>query len=193
MKPKYVKIKEKKYKINTDFRNALECQKIAMNNNIGDYERALAIIYKLFGNKGLENKEDWEELLKKGTKFLSLGKEYQKNNNDDPNFDFEQDMDYIEASFISDYGIDLEKENMHWWKFYNLLNGLTENCVLNRVRYVRDFDISDIKDYKERKKWIEQKKAVSLKNEKHILTKKEKESVKKFYELVGIKKEGDDL
>lgn len=193
MKPKYVKIKEKKYKINTDFRNALECQKIAMNNNIGDYERALAIIYKLFGNKGLENKEDWEELLEKGTKFLSLGKEYQKNNNDDPNFDFEQDLDYIEASFISDYGIDLEKENMHWWKFYNLLNGLTENCVLNRVRYVRDFDISDIKDYKERKKWIEQKKAVSLKNEKHILTKKEKESVKKFYELVGIKKEGDDL
>ena len=65
--------------------------------------------------------------------------------------------------------------------------------MINRVRYVRDFDISDIKDYKERKKWIEQKKAVSLKNEKHILTKKEKESVKKFYELVGIKKEGDDL
>ena len=55
---------------------------------------------------------------------------------------------------------------MHWWKFYNLLCGLTENCVLNRVRFVREFDISQIKDSKEREKWIKQKKQVELKKEK---------------------------
>ena len=29
--------------------------------------------------------------------------------------DFEQDMDYIYTSFMSDYGMDISKENMHWW------------------------------------------------------------------------------
>ena len=49
--PQYVKVDDKLYKINTDFRVALECDKIARDKSIGDYERALAIIYKLFGEK----------------------------------------------------------------------------------------------------------------------------------------------
>lgn len=46
--PEYVKVDGELYKINTDFRVALECNKIAEDENIGDYERSLAIIYKLF-------------------------------------------------------------------------------------------------------------------------------------------------
>ena len=37
--PEYVRIGEKKYKINTDFRIAIECQEIATDENIGDLER----------------------------------------------------------------------------------------------------------------------------------------------------------
>lgn len=54
--PKYVKVDNELYNINTDFRIALECNKIAQDKNIGNYERALAIIYKLFGEKGLNSK-----------------------------------------------------------------------------------------------------------------------------------------
>ena len=57
--PEYVKTKNNKYKINTDFRVAIECEGIATNENINDYERALAIIYKLFGDDGINNQEDW--------------------------------------------------------------------------------------------------------------------------------------
>ena len=46
--PEYAEINDKKYKINTDFRVAIECQNIATDESISDYERALAIIYKLF-------------------------------------------------------------------------------------------------------------------------------------------------
>lgn len=49
--PQYVKVDNELYKINTDFRVALECNKIALDKKINDYERALAIIYKLFGEK----------------------------------------------------------------------------------------------------------------------------------------------
>ena len=62
--PEYVKVGDKKYKINTDFRIAIECDEIAKDNSIGNYERALAIIYKLFGEEGLNSLDDHEKLLK---------------------------------------------------------------------------------------------------------------------------------
>ncbi len=49
--PQYVKVDDKLYKINTDFRVALECNRIAEDASIGEFERAMAIIYKLFGEE----------------------------------------------------------------------------------------------------------------------------------------------
>ena len=91
--PQYVKIKNKKYKINSDFRVALECDKIARNNKIGDTERALAIIYKLFGDDGLNSNEDWTELIKLAQRYLLLdkGENSCKSENKKPYFDYEKD------------------------------------------------------------------------------------------------------
>lgn len=192
--PEYVKIGDKKYKINTDFRVALECNKIAQDNSINDIERALAIIYKLFGKEGLNDTNNHNELLNLASKYLNLGKKIE-NTNEEPDMDFEQDMDYIEASFMSDYGIDLSNEEMHWWKFYNLINGLSNSelgncCVLNRIRNLRRFDVSTIKDIKEREKIIKVKNQVALKKykeEKEIeLTEEQQKSVDEFYKALGF-------
>lgn len=190
--PEYVKIGDKKYKINTDFRIALECNKIAEDSSINDIERALAIIYKLFGKEGLKDIENHNELIRLGIKYLGLGKDHEKTN-EEPDMDFEQDMDYIETSFMSDYGIDLSKEKMHWWKFYNLINGLSNSelgdcCVLNRVRNLRRFDVSTIKDSKERQRIIEAQKSVALKKNEPKLTKQQQESVNEIIKLAGLDK-----
>lgn len=50
-RPEYVKVDNELYKINTDFRVAIECNNIIQDKNIGDTERGLAIVYKLFGEK----------------------------------------------------------------------------------------------------------------------------------------------
>ena len=71
--PEYAKIGDKLYKINTDFRNAIECNRIAEDGEINDIERALAIIYVLFGDEGLNAINDYEELLKKAKLYLSCG------------------------------------------------------------------------------------------------------------------------
>lgn len=191
--PKYVKIGDKKYKINTDFRVAIECQEIALDDSIGDFERALAIIYKLFGDDGLDDSNNYERLLELAQKYLSCGKEVKKNNNEDPDMDFAQDMEYIEASFMSDYNIDLTQIEMHWWKFYKLINGLSNSemgncCVLNRVRNLRTFDTKDIKDQKELAKINEAKKQVALKKRtvKKNLTVEQKRNIDNFYEKIGI-------
>ena len=162
----YALANNNKYKINTDFRVALKCDEIA-KSDVSEEERALAIIYLLFGDEGLNNENDWEKLQKVALKYLNMNKE-NNNDNEEANMSFEQDWGYIQASFFSDYNIDLSNTKMHWWQFYDLMCGLTEKCVLNRVRFVRDFDISQIKDSKEKEKWIKQKEMLTLKREKTL-------------------------
>lgn len=171
--PNFAQIKNKKYKINTDYKVALKCDEIS-KSDVSEEERALAIIYLLFGDEGLNNSEDWNELLQIGLKYLNCGKEIKRNDSEEEaNMDFKQDWSYIQASFFSDYNLNLSNIEMHWWQFYDLLCGLTEKCILNRVRFVRDFDISQIKDSKEKEKWIKQKEQVALKR-KEIKTSEEK-------------------
>lgn len=190
--PEYAKIGDKKYKINTDFRIAIECNDIAQDESINEYERALAIIYKLYGDKGLNDFDNHERLLEIAQKYLSCGKVIDASD-EEPDMDFDEDMDYIEASFMSDYNIDLTNTKMHWWKFYNLINGLSNSemgncCVLNRVRNIRTFDTKDIEDPKELAKINKAKEQVALKKHKkeNNLTKEQEESMKKFNELLGL-------
>lgn len=182
--PLYIIVNNKKIKINTDFRVALECQKIAQDEDIDNYERALAIIYKLFGSEALYDDENLEIYLEKAKKFLNCGKESDATaNNEEPTFDYEQDLDYIKASFMSDYRIDLEKEKMHWWTFYALLCGLTEHSILNRVRQIRSESLSGKKG-KELEQWVRAKKSVELKQKK---TQHEKDLDKWWDEQLGGK------
>lgn len=165
--PEYAEVNGKRYKINIDFRIALRCNEIAEDLEIMDEERGLAIVYLLFGEEGLNNIEDGSELLQIALKFLSCGQKKEKDNKkEEVDMNFEQDWNYIQTSFFSDYNIDLTKSQMHWWQFCNMLGGLTDKCIFNRVRFVRNFDVSQIKDSKEREKWIRQKELVALKREK---------------------------
>ncbi len=186
--PEFVEIDNKKYKINTDYRIALKCDEVARDTTIGDYERSLAIIYLLYGDAGIMDKKNYAELLRLATKFLSCNQE-EINEHEEIDMDFSQDIGFIKASFKSDYGIILDKENMHWWDFYMYLNGLTENCVLNRVRELRTYDTSTVKDDKERAKIQKAQKRVALKKKKvDILSEKQRKSVSTFYELTGIER-----
>lgn len=187
--PEYVKINNVKYKINTDFRVAIECNNIAMDDSIGEYEKSLAIIYKLFGDKGLEDFPNHAKLLELGQRYLRLDEEIE-DTKEEQNMDFIQDKHYIRSSFIQDYKYNpYELEYLHWWDFYHDLNGLSNSefgncCVLNRVRNLRTYDVSQIKDKKEREKIIKAKKQVALKKQEVKLTKEQEESITRFKELM---------
>lgn len=185
--PEYVKVGDKKYKINTDFRVAIECDSIS-KSNVGDYEKLLAIIYLLFGEEGLNDFDNHNRLFELAQKYLNCGKEY-KSSNEKPDMDFKKDLDYIEASFMSDYRIDLSKEKMHWWTFYKLITGLSNSemgncCVLNRVRNIRNMNLSEISDSKTRQKIAKAKELVSL---DEIKPNQEQQDVaNKFWEEMGM-------
>lgn len=193
--PEYVEIEGKKYKINTDYRIAIECNEIALDKTIDDEERALAIIYKLYGKEGLLDKENHQRLLELAQKYLACGKELDTKG--EPDMDFKQDMGIIEISFLSDYHMDLQNEKMHWWKFNEAISGLSNSelgncCLLNKVRYIRNKKLSEIKDPKERQEMAELQRIWALKKyqrPKKEPTDEQKKNQLEFLKAIGIGKE----
>lgn len=58
-------------------------------------------------------------------------------------FDLAQDAEYIYASFMHTYGIDLfeMQGKLHWKKFKALLNGLSEDSIFSRVVGIRTAEL----------------------------------------------------
>lgn len=197
MYPQYIEVEGKLYKINTDFKTAIKCNQIAEDTTIGDLERSLGIICTLFGSEALDdgktNSELYEKLINLAKKYLACGEEKCEESNKQPDMDFDEDYSYIATSFMSDYGIDLDNCEMHWWKFMDLMNGLSNSefgncCILNRIRDLRNFDEREIKDTKERQKIIKAKKQVELKKYKKPKKEPTKEQIKsaeEFYKALG--------
>lgn len=189
---KKIQIEDTIYEAKTDFRTAIRCNKIATDETIGDFERVLGIICTLYGANAIDNPSHYEKLLKWALKWLSCGKEIE-DTGEQPDMDYVEDMDYIEASFMSDYGIDLSESEMDWHKFNNLMNGLSNSelgncCVLNRIRNLRNLDLKDIKDEKEKGKLAKAKESVALKKYKkeNHLTKEQEESMNRMNEMLGL-------
>ena len=195
--PQYVKIDNKLYKINTDFRIALECNKIAEDESIGDLERAMAIIYKLFGEDGLDC-ENQNKLLELGMKYLLLGREQNSLKNDSHDkyeLDFDKCIGLIKASFKFDYKYDpYELEYLHWYDFYNDLESLSTSefgncCILNRIVSILEQEPKEIKDSKQRQKLIDAQKLLKekyCKKQEKEMTKEQEESARAFYKSLGI-------
>ena len=190
---KKIQIEDTIYEANTDFRIAIECNRIATDETIGDFERALGVIYTIFGDKGLDNPSHYEKLLKWAKKWLSCGKEI-IDTHEDPDMDYIEDKALIRSSFIYDYKYNpYDMEYLSWEDFYNDLNNLSNSefgscCVLNRVRNLRNFDVSQIKDNKERQRVAKAKEYYALKKYKreNHLTKEQKESMERLNKILGL-------
>jgi len=190
---KKIQIDDTIYEANTDFRIAIECNRIATDNTIGDFERALGIIYTMFGDKGLSNPSHYSKLLKWILKYLSCGQEID-NSKEQPDMDYIEDEKYIKSSFKYDYKYNpYELDYLSWDDFYNDLNNLSNSelgncCILNRIRNIRNLDLSQIKDIKEREKLAKVKEQVALKKYKkeNNLTKEQEESMERLNKILGL-------
>lgn len=196
--PEYVKVDNKMYKINTDFRVALECNKIAEDKSIGEFERAMAIIYKLFGEEGLDC-ENQNKLLELAMRYLLLGRDKNELKNEPHNkyeLDFNKCIGLIKSSFKFDYKYDpYELKYLHWYDFYNDLENLSTSefgncCILNRITSILNQDLREIKDEKTRKRIMDAQKFTKKKyckeEEKIEITQEQAESAIAFYKSLGI-------
>ena len=178
--PEYAEVKGIKYKINTDYRVALRCFEVIEDTDISDEERALAVVYLLFGDVPME---DVGEFLRIAGNYLRCGEKESSQDAGARDMDFIADERYIVASFMSDYRIDLSSVDMHFWQYIQLIQGFTENSIMSRIRDIRNYDMSELKDPKSRAKMAQAKAAVALPDK---FTKDEKKTIEEFEKLFEV-------
>ena len=79
-----------------------------------------------------------------------------------------EDAEYIYASFMQDYGIDLIElqGKLHWRKFSALLSGLRDDTKFKKVLEIRQMEIPPKATPKEKKAILDAKRAYALKGQK---------------------------
>lgn len=132
--PDAVEINGQLYQIDTDFRASLRVILAFEDEELAPLEKQVILIDNLYPEKP----DDLEKAFELGVLFLNGGEAGGKD--DGPAYrlySFGKDGPYIFAAFKQTHGIDLDKEQMHWWKFMALFMDLgseTTFCQLVSLR-----------------------------------------------------------
>lgn len=160
--PDTITVDGKAYLIKTDFREWLKFAKIVESENA-----ILADLLYLFVDE-FPQTDFTQELVD-----FFLNENPLPNYTDgssDPILDYLIDSEYIYASFMAEYGIDLISADLHWHQFKALLIGLPDESKIKEIMGMRSYKKSDKSPDKVAE---ENKKAWSLsnvkKNEKEIM------------------------
>ena len=96
----------------------------------------------------------WLWLMGEGNKIQLLNKIYEEQiripkkpsvGKQIRSFDFDLDAEYIYASFLQDYGMDLVREQgkLHWKQFVALFQGLTSKTKIKEIMRIRAMDVPE--------------------------------------------------
>ncbi len=185
--PEYAEINGKEYKIDTSFETALKCFEVIEDSTITNYERGLAVCYLLFDY--VPKDEEAEAFLEKAKFYLQCGETFEEQNSKKRDMDFIEDRRYINSSFMKEYKVDLSKEKLHFWQFVEYIEGLGEDTALNRIRNIRNADLNEIKDPKERQRMREAQQRFKLKENhaKKELTYEQQKNMEAFFKQMEVK------
>lgn len=176
--PTRVKIGRKFYNINSDFRISILFELLMQDEDIED-ELKIPQALKLYFPK-IPPMKYIEETINAIMWFYGCGDEKEKLNKHIKNstdleqaYSFEYDNTYIYDAFMSQYKIDLSTiDNLHWWKFRALFEGLTEENMIVKIMNYRTMDLSkmdksEIEFYKEKKEFFKLPKKISKADEEY--------------------------
>lgn len=148
--PKHIKIDDKVYKINSDFRTSMIFEMMIKDDILNNDEKtnlALSLYYP-------QMPHDRDLAIEAIIWFYRCGKIEQKKSNDDSKtrhsnrknnriYDYELDSEYIYSAFLDQYRIDLQDiEYLHWWKFRALFKSLKEDNQIVKIMGYRSIDIT---------------------------------------------------
>lgn len=143
-----LRYRNRTYRLDCSFNNVLEVQRLYREKELCDLDKAMKALDMLVCSR-LKLKflrTAWKlELLELIVKeHIELPKRppvgRQKKT-----FDFSLDSDYIYASFMETYGIDLVEYQgrLHWKKFMALFQGLPEKTKIKEVMRIRSMDMPE--------------------------------------------------
>ena len=158
------------YAIDLTFDNVLDIFDVLDDKDLRDYEKAEINLELLLTNhfQGEEAVNLWnfiyEEFIHIESKQII---EYDRKGNPLPvqkeqkqSIDFDKDGEFLYASFMQAYQIDLFKlqGSLHWSQFKSLLNGLPSNTIMQRIIQIRLWEPSkdDSSEYKQSMKELQE-------------------------------------
>lgn len=133
--------------VNAAFDIVLEIQNLYRETDLTDFEKiecALKMLVKNDWNLRLFSPVEKVALMTEiSRKFIQVKKRPKMKQNPVPVLDFEEDGDYIYASFMQEYGIDLidQQGKLAWKKFLWLFNGLSSETKIKQVMRIRGMEI----------------------------------------------------
>lgn len=143
---------EEEIEIDLSFDNILDIFDVLKMIELSEYHRAELCLTLLFGEDIIEDGDIinvWNEVFEL---YLDSTKEemikYDLAGNpmptkkEEPLIDLSQDAEFLYASFVQAYGINLIKEQgkLHWYEFKALLNGLPEDTIIKQIIHIRSYE-----------------------------------------------------
>lgn len=167
--PHSVNIGEIEIQINTDFRFSITFEEMIKEYNLEEdeerkefWDKALKLYYPIlninFDKSTIEKKnmfnfviDNVNEAIEKLMWFYRCGRDPIKNTEGqrppkEEIYNFTYDEPKIYASFMQQYNRNIREENIHWWDFKALFDGLNEDTEIKKVISIRATDLTKIKD-----------------------------------------------
>ena len=170
--PNHIQVGKRKVRVNLDFRNVLNMIEILSQPDLMPEARdwlALKCICKhpVKGMMPAVRKMLFPNVKEKGERITDL----------------EQDADLIRAAFMQAYGINLYRENLHWFEFSALLSCIPEGSKYSEILSIRARPIPEATKYNEKERsWlINAKAAFGLK----LTQQQQEEKYKKDVQKIG--------
>lgn len=180
-----IEIDGKKYILDLSFDNVLRWYELMEDSTVneeGKIEIAFMMFIQNFDNSPITEEISFEvkiTTIQQLSIYIS-GKSDDEDEDDDgvyeaqkEYFNFDQDANYIFASFLQEYGIDLTKEfgKLRWEKFIALLNGLRNDTKFNEIVGIRCAELptgSDEHSIAEKQRMMKLKSMYELKSQKNV-------------------------
>lgn len=153
--------------IDTNFRTSILYELMMQSNDLDKVEKTLAAL-SLFYEENLDyvlsGAEVVEEAVDRIIWFYTCGnppKKPKAGQSVSPTsiqmrrreHDFDVDAPLIYAAFLAQYRVDLQEvDDLHWWKFRAMFQGLAEDHQIVKIMGYRTLDLSHIKNKEEKRR-----------------------------------------
>lgn len=173
------------YRIDPAFQNGIQLIQISSDKEISDREKVWLMADLLF----FDMPETAQEIMEGVQWFLSgwctdnVEKDSKKEN---PVMDWNADQWRIYSAFRTQYGIDLNSAEMHFWVFMGLLTTLNE-CAFTRVTDIRGKELSSKMDVKEREFYRKAKRRYAIDMDAEEESSEDAMATEEFLKLAGLR------
>ncbi len=182
--PTAIEIDGHDYEINSDFRTCLRIILAFEDPELAMIEKQIILLDNLYK----ERPENIKEAFEKGIRFLNGGEKDRETESNMRLYSFDKDANYIMAAFQQTHGIDLEKAEMHWWKFLALFMDLGSETTFSSIVGLRKRLKTGKATKEERQMAVELEDIINL-QELDDRSLEEREEEEEFRRLIKLGKE----